>query len=69
MATYRQIQDDVRARYGRSVKTCWIADVKASHGLADRTAANRINPHERQHPCPEDARPLIEDSMRRFGMI
>lgn len=69
MATYRQIQDDVQARHGRTVKTCWIADVKSSHGLTTRVAPNRESIQKRKYPCPPDVWPIIEDSMRRFGMI
>jgi hypothetical protein len=69
MATYRQIQDDIRGRYGKSVKTCRIADVKASHGLTRGAAPNRISANARKYPCPHWARAMIEDSMHRFGMI
>lgn len=69
MATYKQIQEDVRGKHGRTVKTCWIADVKAQHGLPMRVAPNRHSPDTRVHPCPVEVRPLIEESMRRFGML
>jgi hypothetical protein len=69
MATYKDIQADVLGRYGRSIKTCWIADVKASHGLTSRVASNRVSLERREYPCPSEVRPLIEDSMRRLGMI
>jgi hypothetical protein len=69
MATYRQIQDDIKERFGKTVKTCWIADVKASHGLTQRIAPNRISTSARVHPCPIAIRPVIEDSLRKFEMI
>jgi len=69
MATYRQIQDDIRQRYGRTVETCWIAHVKELNGLTRRMSPNRILPTARKHPCPPKWRPVIEDSMRRFGML
>jgi hypothetical protein len=69
MATYTQIQEDVRARHGRVVKTCWIAHVKAQNGLQMRTAPNRHSPDARVHPCPLAVKPLIEDSLRRLGML
>ncbi len=69
MATYREIQDDIRSREGRVVKTCWIAHVKELNGLAPRTAPNRRTAGERLHPCPPDIRPLIETSMRRLGVL
>lgn len=69
MATYKQIQEDIKTREGRSVKTCWIAHVKELNGLKPRVAPNRKEIAERQFPCPAEVRPLIEASMRRFGMI
>jgi len=69
MATYKQIQNDVKKKHGRSVKTCWIAHVKELNGLRPRLAPNRISSRKRENPCPDWAKPLIEDSMRRLGMI
>ena len=69
MATYKQIQEDVRRRHGRTVKTCWIAHVKELNGLTLRQAPNRIAKSQRVVPCPESFRPLIEESMRHFGML
>ena len=69
MATYKQIQEDIRSRHNRAVKTCWIAHVKELNGLAPRTAPNRRSPARRMVPCPEEIRPLIEESMRRLGML
>ena len=69
MATYAELREYVRARYGRSVKTCWIAHMKELSGLPVRTSPNRMSPTRRKHPCPEWARPMIEDAMRHFGML
>lgn len=69
MATYRQIQNDIRARYGTVVKTCWIAHVKELNGLPRRTASNRRSRNVREVLCPVSMRPAIEESFRRFGMI
>jgi hypothetical protein len=69
MATYKEIQDYVRGRYGFQPKTCWIANVKADHGLTTRQASNRFSATSREQPCPPDKRPLIEDALRHFNMI
>jgi len=42
IATYRQIQDYVKGKYGFIPKFCWIADVKEQVGLPVRCAWNRI---------------------------
>ena len=41
MLTYKQIMECVRRRTGRTVKTCWIAEVKRELGLTARVAWNR----------------------------
>jgi hypothetical protein len=69
MATYRQIQEQVKAVAGYVPKTCWIADVKAQHRLTERQAPNRQSPTIRAYPCPPDKRSSIEAAMRHFGMI
>jgi hypothetical protein len=68
-ATYRQIQADIRARHNRAVKNCWIAHVKELNGLAPHPAPNRQSLEKRVYPCPPAMRPLIEESMRRFGLL
>lgn len=69
MATYKDIQADIKKQFSITVKTCWIAHVKEINGLSPRVAPNRLCPTERRYPCPENVRPLIEASMKRFGMI
>lgn len=68
MATYKQIQDWVKARYGFIPKTCWIAHVKHISGLPMRVAHNRIG-EERVVPCPPEKMGPIQDALRHFGMI
>jgi hypothetical protein len=40
MGTYKEIQEDIHKRYGRTVKTCWIAHVKELNGLKPRSSPN-----------------------------
>lgn len=68
MATYRQIQNDVKAKHDVFVHSCWIAHVKELNGMPLRTAPNRRS-SERVKPCPDLVRPLIEESMQYFGML
>ena len=68
MVTYRDIQEDVQRKHGRTVKTCWIAHVKELNGLDLWPAPNRQSAATWVNPCPLEVRPLIEDSMRRLGM-
>jgi hypothetical protein len=69
VATYSEIEDYVRERYGYCLKSCWIAHVKADHGLTRRIAHNRASSQRRKHPCPDDKRPAIEHALRHFRMI
>ncbi|WP_082686067.1 hypothetical protein [Herbaspirillum rubrisubalbicans] len=69
MATYLQIQNHVKAKHAVIVQRCWIAHVKELNGMPLRTAPNRRLASERVKPCPDQVRPLIEESMRHFGML
>lgn len=67
MPTYRQIQENIRQTHGVTVKTCWIAHVKEMNGYIMRKAPNRKSETERVNPCPEEMRPIIEESAQRLG--
>ena len=69
MATYPEIQEDVKKLHGRTVKNCWIAHVKELNGLPLRVAWNRHSKAKRKHACPPEVRPIIEASMRRLGSL
>lgn len=69
MATYKQIHDDVKSQHGVYVQGCNIAHVKEFHGLTRGPSKRRKEPGKIQKPCPEHKWKLIEESMRKFGMI
>jgi hypothetical protein len=69
MATYREIQNRVRAVSGFVPKTSWIAHVKADRGLSERAAVNRFKHPTRVNPCPTTRRAEIEAALRHFGMV
>jgi len=70
MATYKEIIADVKSRTGKTIHTpCWIAHVKAMHGLTTRQAHNRQDPEKRVKPCPEEWISEIEKSLLKLGMI
>ncbi|TRL28976.1 hypothetical protein FM996_18040 [Methylosinus sporium] len=69
MASYREIQDYIRASNGFVAQTCWIAHVASDYGLTKRIAHNRLTPGERAKPCPLGKRPAIEAALRHFRMI
>lgn len=69
MATYHEIAAWVGVNYGFIAQPCWIADVKASHGLTTRQAHNRIDPERKVKPCPPNRRGPIERALMHFGMV
>jgi hypothetical protein len=69
VATYREIQADVKLTSGFVPKTCWIAHVLSDHGLTTRTASNRISEGKPEHPCPAEKRPPIEAALRRLKVL
>lgn len=66
--SYRQVQEAYRTRYSRTVKTCWIADVKRRHGKIARRAYNSSG-LEPKYPCPEGVYKRLEEVMKDLGMI
>jgi hypothetical protein len=66
MATYEEIQDYIKQKYGFIPKTCWIAHVKEICGLPVRKPWNRLR--ERSHPCPPEKIENIKDAFKHFKM-
>ncbi len=69
MATYKDIQSEVKKQAKFTPKTCWIAHVLSLNGMTMRQAPNRISASKRKYPCPDNKRAAIEDALRRFQMI
>ena len=68
MATYKEIQNYIRERYGFMAKTCWIADIKDRFGLISKQASNRKGV-DRLHPCPKNKEIFVINALQHFGMI
>jgi hypothetical protein len=68
LATYDEIRAWLKERYGYTAQNCWIADVKARHGLTGRMAHNRSG-SKRVKPCPADRVPHIEEALRHLGAL
>ena len=62
MPTYKEIAACVRRRTGRTVKTCWIAEVKREMGLTTRTAWNR-GQGAGAPPCPPQYKEAIRNCL------
>ena len=50
--TYTEIQELYKRSFNKTIKTCWIADVKRQLGLTKRKAVNRNNDFV-EYPCPD----------------
>lgn len=69
MATYKQIQQYVKNKYGYLPKTCWIAHMKELCGLCPKVSPNRYSLASRTNPCPVEKQQDIKDAFRFFEMI
>ena len=49
--TYKKIQSEYREVYNKTIKSCWIADVKRELGFPMRKAYNRENPNIIKNRC------------------
>ncbi|MFA6144173.1 MAG: hypothetical protein WCW84_05055 [Sulfurimonas sp.] len=63
MATYESIQEWVKDKYGISIKTCWIADMKEQCGLLVGKG------EDRQEPCPQKHKEKIVEAFKSLGML
>ncbi len=48
------MQSLFKTEFNKTIKTCWIADVKRELGLTKRVSANRINQNSVKYPCPDN---------------
>ena len=69
MATYKDIQNKVKEKFGYIPKTCWIADVKDKCGLEVKESANRISGDERSNPCPINKIKDLKEAFQDLGLI
>lgn len=69
MATYKDIQEHVRARHGFLPRPTWIAHILNDHGLFHRIAHDGPHPPHRGDPCPLEHRDAIEDALREFDIL
>lgn len=51
--TYKNIQQLYKDQFNKTIKTCWIADVKRELGLTTRILKNRISNKTVKYPCPD----------------
>jgi len=66
-ATYLEIQEYVKKRHSRTVKSCWIAHAKEICGLNPKRSHRRKG--KRRVPCPDEKLEWIKESFKHFGMI
>lgn len=66
MATYKQIQEYIKNRYGITAQSCWIAHIKSDHGVPMRSQRKGI---ERVKPCPDRHKDKVEEALRHFKVI
>jgi hypothetical protein len=65
--TYKSIQSEYKIKHGKTIKSCWIADVKRELHLTKRIAYNRIDAEFVRYPCPtneirENIKKIIQES-------
>jgi len=69
-ATYEQIQEWVREKYGFLVTHLNIAQVKRKHGIIERENYNKPkSPDSKQPGCREKKTRTIEAALKHFQMI
>lgn len=69
MATYKQIQEYIKQKYGFTPSTCHIADAKRGCEMKVRMAWNRIDKNKIKKSCPKKYLPKIKKAFIYFKMI
>lgn len=69
MATYKEIREYVKEKYGYTPKDCHIAHMKEICHIPVRMSPHRRDPAVRQVPCPEERQNDIREAFKHFGMI
>lgn len=69
MATYSEIQEEVRSRHGFAVKTWWIAQILNEYGLNSQTLPALAPLQPGENLCPANKRRKIEATMRVMGVL
>ena len=68
-ATYKQIQEYIKEKYGLIAHTSYIAEVKRKHGIKMiNVRSNEDTLKKAKHPTPEMTK-AIEDALTHFGII
>ncbi len=68
-ATYPEIKDYVKDKYGLYVTSLNIAQVKEKHGFEKRENYNKGKDGHRVPNCPPEKEKAIEDAFKHFGML
>ena len=69
MATYKEIQQYVKNKYGYYPKGCWIAHMKELSGIKIKISHRRYDENVRTNPCPENKMKDIKEAFIHFGML
>jgi len=69
MATYKELKEYVKNKYGLNIKSCHIAHVKEMCGLELIKVKNRTEYNYRKNPCPKHKIEPIKDALKHFNMI
>ena len=69
-ATYEEIQEWVKEKFGFHVTHLNIAQVKRKHGIIERENYNKPkSPDSKQPGCPEEKEKAVEAALKHFQMI
>ena len=69
-ATYQEIKEYIKEKYGVKVSSLYIAQTKQKHGIIERENYNTAKSENAKQPqCPPEKEKLIEEALRHFKMI
>ena len=66
-ATYKQIKDYIKEKYGLCIHSTYIAEIKRKYGVDMQS--NRTNEDSRHVNCPKEKADAILDALIHFNML
>jgi hypothetical protein len=64
---YKEAHDLYKKRYGKHIKSSWIANILSDHGKTKGKSPNRKGNYK--FPCPDHVRPNLEKILKELKML
>ena len=64
---YKEVREKYKAKYGKSAKNSWIAQILSEHGKTSGRSHNRKGDYK--YPCPSEHRSNLTKVLKELKML